>query len=80
MHSPITIANFFAKSFICDVDMSMYPFDIQTCRATFILKGVDVNLVNLINGSLDYLGPDNVQQYVIIETEFLKDVVRIKLF
>ncbi len=55
--------------------MSEYPFDVQTCRATFILKGLDRNLIDMRNGTLKYLGSYNIKQYRIKRISLLKDIV-----
>ncbi len=67
--------NFFADDFICEFDLRPYPFDIQVCRTDLILKGLDRNRINMVNGSLMYFGATNVQQYVVLDVALLKDIV-----
>ena len=69
------MSNFYSQDFICQFDMAQYPFDTQLCFATFILKGTDKQLVNLISGNLEYVGPQNVQEYVIIDISMGKNKV-----
>ncbi len=73
--SPIEVSNFFSKDFICLFDMALYPFDTQYCRATFLLKGTDRQLVTLVNGTLTFAGSYNVLQYVIRDIKFQRNMV-----
>ncbi len=55
--------------------MRLYPFDTQRCRVDIIIKGTDRNLVNLRNGTLKFLGPSVISQYIIKEIYITENLV-----
>ncbi len=75
MENPITLTRVYSGKFICDYDMSVYPFDTQRCSAIFIMKGNAGNFVKLLSRSASYLGPVDLPQYYVIETKIQNIVV-----
>ena len=73
--NPITLTRVYSGKFICDYDMSVYPFDTQKCSAIFIMKGNAGNFVKLLSKRASYLGPIDLPQYYIIKTIIQNDVV-----
>ncbi len=67
--------NFFSTDFICRFQMGLYPFDTQKCRANFFLNGNDQFLVDLQSGTLRYEGPNDVNEYVIIDVTMGRNLV-----
>ena len=53
----------FYVDFLCDYDMSRYPFDTQVCTMEFISLNTD--LVKLVPGNLTYSGPKVLAQYFV---------------
>ena len=48
--------------------MAWYPFDSQTCRLDFVLGASAAAFVQLVNGSLKYVGPVELAQYFVRST------------
>ena len=55
----------FLVDFICNFDMTWYPFDIQTCFMNMSLEGNSDIFVDLLPGSIEYGGPIDLAQYYI---------------
>ncbi len=73
--NPITLTRVYSEKFICDYDMALYPFDVQKCSAIFIMKGNLGNFIELLPNSSLYLGPEDLPQYVVLETTIQEYVV-----
>ena len=58
----IIMSRNYAEEFICDFNIAMYPFDIQTCSMDFITTPDIGNLIELNNGILQYLGNTLISQ------------------
>ncbi len=69
--NPITLRRVYSEKFLCEFDMSVYPFDTQNCEATFVMKGNSDNLVRLISKKLNYLGPKDLRQYFVKDMQIL---------
>ena len=54
--------------FLCKYSMAWYPFDSQTCRLDFVLDASAAAFVQLVNGSLKYVGPVELAQYFVRST------------
>ena len=65
--------------FICQFDMSYYPFDTQTCQAIFAMKGNTGYFVKLVPENLTNLGPKDMMQYQIKHITFVKSVSNLLL-
>ena len=63
--NPITLSRVYSERFLCDFDMSVYPFDTQSCRVTYVVKGNADNLVSLLAKDLQYLGPKDLTIYFV---------------
>ncbi len=66
--NPITLTRVYSEKFICDYDMAVYPFDVQKCSTIFTMKGTSGNFIKLLANSSAYLGPEDLPQYVVLET------------
>ncbi len=66
--NPITLARVYSVKFICDYDMSIYPFDTQKCSAIFIIKGSANQFIRLVADHAQYLGPTDLTQYFVMCT------------
>ena len=66
--NPITLTRVYSAKFICDYDMTVYPFDTQKCSTIFIMKGNAGNFVKLLAKNASYLGPVDLPQYIVMET------------
>ncbi len=66
--NPITLGRVYSAKFICDYDMSIYPFDTQECFTIFIMKGSSNNFIKLVADYADYLGPIDLPQYFVMDT------------
>ncbi len=66
--SSIFVSDFFSEDFICQFDMSLYPFDTQRCSASFVVKGNSRHLVRLSSGDFLFDGAVNIREYVVQET------------
>ncbi len=73
--NPITLTRVYSGKFICDYDMSVYPFDTQKCSAVFIMKGNAGNFVKLVSKEASYLGPIDLPQYYIMKTRIENVIV-----
>ena len=53
----------FYVNFLCDYDMSRYPFDTQVCTMEF--RNPNTDLIELVPGNLTYSGPKALAQYFV---------------
>ena len=58
-------SNFYNLNFMCDFDMSWYPFDSQQCSLMIQLHGESWKFSNLINESFQYYGKTDLMLYFI---------------
>ena len=72
--NPLSIERFYKTSFICDFDMSWYPFDTQVCAMEFVVEKSSSDVVEMVLGNLDYSGPLELTQYFIKKTMFHQKV------
>ena len=56
--------------YLCEYNMAWYPFDSQTCHLDFVLDSSAADFVQLVNGSLKYLGPLELAQILCEEHSF----------
>ena len=60
------------KTFICEFNMEMYPFDTQRCLIDLQVKEKDENFITLSVGDLKLQRHEELMQYVIIKYEMKK--------
>ena len=65
MENQLLMSRVYNKRFICEYDMSWYPFDTQTCHMDFKLEENMNNFLQLVTGSQKYLGPRELTQYFV---------------
>ncbi len=70
--NPIVLARVYTTEFLCNFDMSIYPFDSQKCSAVFVMKGNTGNFVRLTGDTAKYLGPTDLQEYTIFNVTILQ--------
>ena len=63
--NPLTIARIYDIDFICEFDMSVYPFDTQNCSIILVMKGNSGKFSHLVIDKFNYLGPIDLTQYFI---------------
>ncbi len=73
--NPITLSRVYSERFLCEFDMSVYPFDTQTCRVVFVMKGNADNLVQLLAKKLDYLGPRELTIYFVKDLKIFSKIL-----
>ena len=73
--NPILLDRVYTGKFICEYDMSIYPFDSQKCTAKFILKGSSGRFIDLIGRNASYLGPIHLPQYFVMGTTIKQIIV-----
>ncbi len=73
--NPITLSRVYSDKFICDYDMTIYPFDKQECFAMFVMKGKFDKFVKLLAKNASYQGPTDLPQYFVIGTEASEVIV-----
>ena len=56
--------------------MNYYPFDVQDCTAEIEVSDAK-QIVSLVEKKIEYIGPSDVMQYVVIETSGFKKNGRI---
>ena len=71
--NPLKISRIYSSKFICEFDMTSYPFDVQTCSAVFVLKGNTGFFAELVVANLEYLGPIDLTQYFVRNWRILED-------
>jgi hypothetical protein len=69
-------SRFVTVDFICTFDMHWYPFDVQECEAIIDLRSKDVHFINLVEGKVDYSGPQYLLQYTVQEVVFVTATVK----
>ncbi len=73
--NPIVFSRVYSDKFICEYDMSIYPFDTQTCTAIFILKHNAGQFVQLKPEFVNYLGAIDLPQYFVMSADIQKITV-----
>ena len=61
----ITLSRFYNIRFLCYYSMNWYPFDLQTCSMVLSMKGKGEDFASLYPDQLQYLGKNEVNQYVV---------------
>ena len=61
----LTLSRFYNIRFLCLYNMNWYPFDIQKCSLILQMKGKGKDFADLNTDYLEYLGSDEVNQYVV---------------
>ena len=59
----------YMKTFICEFNMEMYPFDTQKCLIDLRVKPKDESFIDLVVGSLQLARNKDLMQYMIIKYE-----------
>ena len=70
--NPLQFFRMYAIDFRCVFDMSWYPFDIQTCTINLKLNGILEDIVDILPGLFEYLGDEELTQYVIMDSKMVK--------
>jgi hypothetical protein len=73
--STLAASKHFTIDFICNFQMAWYPFDTQVCLATIDLKSKDWDFVDLVEQNVQYDGPVEVLQYVLLNVTFAESVL-----
>ena len=63
--NPLAVSRVYSHSFLCDFDMSVYPFDRQSCSAAFVMKGNSGRFARLAARDVAYSGPVDLTQYFV---------------
>ena len=64
----VEMSRVYNTEYLCEYSMAWYPFDSQTCHLDFVLDASAADFVQLVNGSLKYLGPVELAQYFVRDT------------
>ena len=64
----VEMSRVYNTEYLCEYSMAWYPFDSQTCHLDFVLDASAADFVQLVNGSLKYLGPVELAQYFVRNT------------
>ena len=59
----------YMKTFICEFNMEMYPFDTQKCLIDLRVKPKDESFIDLVVGFLQLARNKDLMQYMIIKYE-----------
>ena len=73
--NPITLSRVYSDKFICEYDMAVFPFDSQKCTAIFVMKGNVAKFIELVAGKAEYLGPIDLPQYFVLDTNIKQILV-----
>lgn len=71
--NPFVMSRVYDVNWICEYDMSWYPFDTQTCYMTLQPDGNSGEFIDLVDDGLEYLGPRDLTQYFIRSTKMIQD-------
>ena len=72
--NPFVMSRVYDVNWICEYDMSWYPFDTQTCYMKFQPDGNSGEFIDLVDDGLEYLGPRDLTQYFIRSTKMIRDM------
>ena len=67
----MTMSRFYNIRFICNYQMQWYPFDVQKCKLILAMQGKTSDFTQLHNQVLQFLGNEEVNQYVVLDTSML---------
>ena len=68
--SILSVSKAFTVEFICQFEVSLFPFDTQKCKAVIALKGKTGKFVKLVP-TLEFNGPTDLASYVVTNTRLL---------
>lgn len=68
---------FFLVDFICQFQMSNYPFDNQVCKVKLGPNTMDEGLIKFVMRNLSYNGPSDIKQYLLSRIEHVEEVCEI---
>ena len=63
--NPISMSRFYNQRFICDYQMSWYPFDIQRCRLTMTMKRAFAPFTEMMVEEIAYEGEKFLTKYEV---------------
>ena len=72
--NPLTFVRAYAIDFRCNYDMRWYPFDIQTCSMDLQLSGILASFVEIFPGVFNYLGAQELTQYIIKDSIMVREI------
>ena len=72
--NPFVMSRVYDVNWICEYDMSWYPFDTQTCYMKLQPDGNSGEFIDLVDDGLEYLGPRDLTQYFIRSTKMIRDM------
>jgi len=67
----MTISRFYNIRFICNYQMQWYPFDVQRCKLVLAMQGKSSDFARLNAQVLQFIGREDVNQYVVISYTML---------
>merc|ERR1712130_800947 len=67
----MTMSRFYNIRFICNYQMQWYPFDVQRCKLVLAMQGKSSDFARLHAQVLQFIGREEVNQYVVISYTML---------
>ena len=71
--NPIHYERVYSETFGCDYEMAWYPFDRQYCYIRIQPTQELINSVELLPHVFDYLGPEDLRQYMVLAVEMRRE-------
>ena len=72
----VKIQRVYEIDFLCNYDMTFYPFDIQVCTLDLIIHGNTAKFIDLLPGNLKYSGGTDLAQYYIMSYDIYKENIK----
>ena len=68
----IVVSKSFTPEVVCEFNFELFPFDNQECYIEISNDGTDGDFIELVENTLEFTGPANINQYQFESPKFVQ--------